>query len=339
MHIVFRIVVKFCVTIVIGQNIAMVSAHMSRKGKRMPSTIKKLEDKGLIRPPGWLSCNIMYESLMGSVAYGVSSDTSDMDIYGFAIPPKEVVFPHLAGEVYGFGKQIKRFEQFQEHHIECEDELAGKGRSYDVQIFNIVKYFSLLMENNPNMVDSLFTAQECVLHITQVGNMVREKRKIFLHKGSWHKFKGYAYSQLHKMTSKDPTGKRKEIREEYGFDVKFAYHVVRLLYEVEQILAEGDVDLRRHREHLKSIRRGEVSEQEIREWAAEKEKQLEVLYTKEPSPIPYSPDETIIKELLLQCLEHHYGSLAGCVVIPDIEKKTLAEIREVLDRYERLTGR
>ncbi len=26
---------------------------------------------------------------MGSVAYGVSSDTSDMDVYGWAIPPTE----------------------------------------------------------------------------------------------------------------------------------------------------------------------------------------------------------------------------------------------------------
>jgi hypothetical protein len=30
--------------------------------------------------------------------------------------------------------------------------------------------------------------------------------------------------------------------------VKFAYHVVRLIGEVEQILTEGDIDLRRNRE-------------------------------------------------------------------------------------------
>ena len=300
----------------------------------MPSTIKKLEDKGLIRPPTWLSSNVHYETIMGSISYGVSDDSSDIDIYGFCIPSKEFVFPHLAGEIMGFGRQLKRFEQYQEHHIECPDALAGKGRSYDVQIFNIVKYFSLLMENNPNVLDSIFTDQDCVLHITQVGNMVRENRKMFLHKGSWHKFKGYAYSQLHKMGTKDPTGKRKEVRERFGFDIKFAYHVVRLLYEVEMIFTEGDIDLRRHREHLKSIRRGEVTEEEIRSWASEKEKQLEALYTKEPSPIPYKSDEDVIKQLLLSCLEHHYGSLAGCVVIPGIEKKALQEIRSILDKYD-----
>jgi hypothetical protein len=68
----------------------------------MPSTLKTLTDKGLIQPPKWLPDNVHYETMMGSVAYGVSGDTSDVDIYGFAIPPKEMVFPHLAGEIEGF---------------------------------------------------------------------------------------------------------------------------------------------------------------------------------------------------------------------------------------------
>lgn len=304
----------------------------------MPSTIKKLEDKGLIRPPSWLSSNIHFETLMGSVAYGVNSDTSDMDIYGWAIPPKDMVFPHLSGEIMGFGRQKKRFEQFQEHHIDCPDELGGKGRSYDVQIFGIVKFFQLLMENNPNVVDSIFTPQECVLHITQVGNMVRENRKMFLHKGSFHKFRGYSFSQLHKAESKDPQGKRKEIREQFGWDTKFLYHVARLADEAEQILTFGDIDLRRSKEYLKAIRRGEVTPDDLKKWFSGKERQLEQLYHRESSPVPYSPDEEAIKQLLLDCLEHHYGNLDGCIVMPDIERKTLAEIREVLDRYDRITG-
>jgi len=50
----------------------------------------------------------------------------------------------------------------------------------------------LAMKNNPNIIDSLFTPQFCVLHTTKVGNMVRDARRSFLHKGAWHRFKGYA---------------------------------------------------------------------------------------------------------------------------------------------------
>ena len=67
------------------------------------STLERLTDRGLIKPPKWLPGNVQYETIMGSVAYGVSSDTSDVDVYGWAIPPKDDLFPHLRGEVPGFG--------------------------------------------------------------------------------------------------------------------------------------------------------------------------------------------------------------------------------------------
>jgi predicted nucleotidyltransferase len=246
--------------------------------------------------------------MMGSVAYGVSSDTSDVDVYGFCIPPKDVVFPHLAGEIFGFGKQKKRFDQYQQHHVKDQE----TSKMFDLSIYSIVRYFHLCMDNNPNMIDSLFTPRSCVLHTTSIGEMVRERRKDFLHKGSWHRFKGYAYSQLHKMAGHERTGKRKQLHEEFGFDVKFAYHVVRLLYEAEMILAEHDLELTRHREHLKAIRRGEVTEEEIRTWATEKERALERMY--EESKLPYKPDEAKIRTLLLQCLEHHYETLTDAVI-------------------------
>ena len=124
------------------------------------------------------------------------------------------------------------------------------------------------MDNNPNMIDSLFTPRTCVLSCSKIGEMVRENRKLFLHKGSWHKFKGYAYSQMNKMRVKDPDqdSRRYEMVQKYGYDVKFAYHIVRLLDEVEQIMTEGDIDLMRNREQLKSIRRGEWEIEDIEEY-------------------------------------------------------------------------
>lgn len=79
--------------------------------------LRDLEKKGLITPPPWLIDNTHYLTIMGSYAYGVSSDTSDMDIYGWTIPVKTTIFPHLAGEIQGFGKQKKRFDQYQQHFL------------------------------------------------------------------------------------------------------------------------------------------------------------------------------------------------------------------------------
>jgi predicted nucleotidyltransferase len=135
------------------------------------STLQRLTDRGLVKPPRWLPGNVQYETIMGSVAYGVSSDTSDVDVYGWAIPPKDDLFPHLRGEVLGFGSPRPCFEQYQEHHIQDQDALAGHGRTYDLTIYGIIKFFNLAMENNPNVIDSLFTPVNCVLHSTRVGNL------------------------------------------------------------------------------------------------------------------------------------------------------------------------
>ncbi|MFW6014809.1 MAG: DNA polymerase beta superfamily protein [bacterium] len=293
------------------------------------SRVRELDSKKLITPPNHVVEGVQYEVMMGSVAYGVSNDTSDIDIYGFSIPPKEIIFPHLKGEILGFGRQTKRFEQYQQHHIYD----SGPQKEYDITIYNIVKYFQLVMENNPNMIDSLFVPQRCVLYCTRIGEHVRSNRKVFLHKGGFHKFKGYAFSQLNKTKKKNPEGKRKEIVDKYGYDLKFATHLVRLLNEIEQILIEGDLDLERNREQLKSIRRGEWKLQEIEDYFTQKERSLEDLYSR--SSLPYGPDEKTIKNILMECLEEYYGSLDNCIKKDSDSNMILNELKEIVRKYDR----
>lgn len=292
----------------------------------MSSKVKYLEDKKLATPPKWLTSNIAYETMMGSVAYGVSDVGSDIDIYGFTIPKKEDIFPHLRGEIIGFGSKQNKFEQYIQHHITD----VSSQKIYDITIFSIVKYFNLLMQGNPNIIDSIFTPQTCVTHMTQVGNLVRENRKLFLHKGCFKKFKGYAFSQMHKMGSKNPKegSKRKKIRDKFGYDLKFALHLVRLLSEAEMIFLEGDLDLQANKEQLKSIRRGEYTKNDVLKWASDKERHLEELYLK--SELPNKAPENKIKSLLLKCLEQHYGSLEKCIIQNEAEIK-LQKIRTILD--------
>jgi len=47
----------------------------------MGSTYQSLFEKGLIQsPPKFLESAIQYEVVMGSIAYGVANDSSDMDV-------------------------------------------------------------------------------------------------------------------------------------------------------------------------------------------------------------------------------------------------------------------
>ena len=299
----------------------------------MPSYVEQLSLKGLLPEiPHHVQDGIQYEVVMGSLAYGVSNDNSDMDIYGFSIPPKEIVFPNLRGEILGFDDYEIQFSQFQKHHIKDATALGGKGRVYDMTIYSIIKYFRLLMENNPNIIDSLFVPDSCVLFSTPIADRLRENRKLFLHKGCWATFKGYAYGQMHKIRNKTPDGKRKIIVDQFGYDVKFAYHVVRLLNEVEQLLVEESLDLTKNSEQLKSIRRGEWSLEKLEEYFERKEADLESFYLK--SKLPDLPKVDLIRNLLMECLEQQFGSLGNLINQDGKAHVTLNKIQDILRDYD-----
>lgn len=295
----------------------------------------------LIHPPAWLPDNTHYLTVMGSVAYGVA-DTSegkepDFDIYGVCIPPKEILFPHLVGEIWGFGKYKEGipksyFRQWQQPHVMDPNARGGKGREYDFQIYSIVQYVQLCSECNPNMIDSLFTHETDVLHITQIGQVLRDNRKKFLHQGIFDKFKGYAYAQVKKLNTKeaDEDSKRAVLIRQYGYDTKFAYHVVRLLDECEQLLRDGDMDLKKNREQLKSIRRGEWTLEQINQHFQDKVLSMETVRAN--SPLPPNSNSNDIKDILLKCLQIQYGDLgkAAAVVIQGQADQTIQDVKNLL---------
>lgn len=371
--------------------------------------IEQLEKLKLIHPPHWLSSNTMYLTQMGSSAYGVSTGSSDIDVYGVCLPPKGICFPHLDGYIEGFSNNIPRFDQWQEHHVVKDDK-----HEYDFSVFNLIKYFKLCMDNNPNMIDSLFSPRNCIMHITLAFEHVRESRHIFLHKGCYQKLKGYAFSQLHKMKSKDykeevdrirdfelfhnipfettfkqleahivkrremnvdksevannsglletkefevrdplfqlsdkdlndysiiysdgmKKSKRFEDRKIRQFDTKYAYHLVRLLSQCEQILVEEDLclNVKTRREHMKAVRNGEVTESELMNWFHAKEITLEELYRK--STLRQKPDEDLIKQLLIDTLENHYGNLSAVIGNRDRSTTVLKQIKAILASNE-----
>jgi predicted nucleotidyltransferase len=296
----------------------------------MTNILQSLQQRQLINAPDFVVNASQYLTIMGSESYGVANDDSDRDVYGFCFPPKDIIFPHMTGHIAGFGPEPQKFEQWQLHHV--LDKEARK--EYDLSIYSIVKYFSLLMENNPNMIDSIFTPCRCVLHSTKVSETVRDRRKEFLHKGCWHKFKGYSFAQLSKIKNKTNSSnpKRSEMIDKFGYDVKFAYHVIRLLNECEQILMTGDLNLEQNREQLKSVRRGEWSLLQIDEFFESKQKTLEDLYAK--STLRHSPDVAALRELLLNCIEEHYGKVSAVVVRNDSMGNLLGDMERLLAKYK-----
>ena len=91
------------------------------------------------------------------------------------------------------------------------------------------------------------------------------------------------------------------------------------------------MDLMRHSEQLKSIRRGEWSLDKVKQYFADKEKSLENLYLS--CALPERPDVAQIRQLLLESLEAHFGSLDAIVTKTDKATQALTAIKQVLNEY------
>lgn len=277
----------------------------------------------------WIWENCQYVTLMGSRAYGTERKDSDYDVYGFTIPPKEYIFPHEFGYVVGLDK-LPEFDQKSFPPKDNTKKLYYEKTDVEYTIYGIVRYFFFLMGNNPNVIDSLFTRENCVLKCTKVGAMVRDNKKIFLHKLCWYKFKNYAIGQLKGAKSQTRKGKRKDVVEKHGYDLKFALHVFRLLDEIEQLLRFQDIDLMRNKEELKRIRDGMYTLDEVEKMANERVEHLEKLYHE--TDLPDEPRKKEIKQLLFRCLEEHFGSMSVVEKNHDMEELK-KEMYQVLSKY------
>lgn len=265
--------------------------------------IKELTEKNIAHPPIWLPDATQYLTKMGSQAYGCSEDDSDQDIYGFCIPPLDMIFPHLHGEILDFGRQHPRFKVYQEHH------LLYNNANYDISIYSIVHYFNLLMENNPNMLDSIFTQDDDVIFQSKISKLVRDNKHIFLHRGSYLRYTSYAHAQFHKIKNKNghENEKRNASIQTFGYDVKYGYHLLRLMLEISDILNTGTFDIKANAAYLKEVRRGKYTLSELEIEFNRLDALMLAAY--ENSKLQDQPDEAAIKKLMLTCIEEHHGKL------------------------------
>ena len=251
--------------------------------------------------PPWLKGRIFYSTVVGSHAYGVDNADSDLDFFEVCVPPRHYLFPHLNGYIEGFGRQKQNFKVYSQQGLVTED-----GRKYDIDVWNIAHFFQGAMDNNPNILEALFVNEYFQIVNSDAAQFMLENKHLFLHKGSYHKFTGFAHSQLAKMIK---SVKKERMLTERA--AKYAYHAVRLVDELEQILTKGDLVLDSNKKKLREIRNrtttsyGEANSiiDETEEYILGKIATLQDVYVRqEDGPVPHRPDENQIREVLLECL-------------------------------------
>ncbi len=120
-----------------------------------------------IKENGWL----VLEAVAGSKAYGLDTATSDTDIKGVFVLPKDLF--------YGF-----------EYTAQVNNE------TNDIVYYELKRYVELLAKNNPNMLELLCTPKEKLLLKHPVMDLLQPE--IFVSKLCEQTFANYAFTQIKK---------------------------------------------------------------------------------------------------------------------------------------------
>jgi uncharacterized protein len=101
--------------------------------------------------------------------------------------------------------------------------------------------------------------------------------------------------------------KRAALEEKYGFDLKHAYHLVRLIRMCREILTTGKVLVKRpDREELIAIRNGAWSYVKLIEFADREEQEINELYNS-CDILPKYPDKNKLDQLCIELVETSLG--------------------------------
>lgn len=126
-------------------------------------TFEDIEKSGLL----------LYRYVRGSQAYGTATPQSDTDEGAVYLEPIE--------QVLGLG-------------LDFQEEISDD--KHDITWYGLKKYMNLLCSSNPNILESLFVPDRCVLYETPIITEIKAHKEQFLTKECFNSFIGYAIAQI-----------------------------------------------------------------------------------------------------------------------------------------------
>ena len=153
---------------------------------------------------------VIYRCVIGSQAYGLAGEASDVDRRGIYLPAAEVHW-----SLYGVPEQLENNEA-QEAYWELQ------------------KFLILALKANPNVLECLFTP--LVETATPMAKELREIRSIFLSRLVYQTYNGYVLSQFKKMQA--------DLRNQGEVKWKHVMHLIRLLLSGIEVLRTGFLSVR-----------------------------------------------------------------------------------------------
>jgi hypothetical protein len=209
---------------------------------------------------------VILSTVIGSRAYGLATDASDVDRRGAYLAPAA-----LDWSLRGAPEQL-------------QDEAA------QACFWELRKLLTLALKANPNALECLYSP--LIEVATEAGHELLSIRSAFLSKVLYATYNGYALSQFKRMNADRTSGQAP--------NWKHAMHLIRALLAGIAALRDGHLPLSvgQHREALLAIRRGDVSWDEVDRWRLSLHREFDRAVAE--TRLPDLPDYRAVERFLVK---------------------------------------
>jgi uncharacterized protein len=177
----------------------------------------------------------------GSHAYGLNGPDSDIDEKAIVIEP--------IAEVCGIGHP-------------WEGKVYSQAGKEDFEVYGLRKYLRLALKGNPTVTEMLFIKGGTR---DARGSKLQELAPLIVSRQAGKAYLGYMQAQRKRLMGERGNAghgaPRQDLIEKYGFDTKFAMHMLRLGFQGIELLSNGTLQLPVRddvRNYLLEVRQGAV---------------------------------------------------------------------------------
>lgn len=188
-------------------------------------------------------------------------------------------------------------------HRTKPDGVRSESGDIDLSVYGLRKYLHLALKGNPTILLALFAPQEFIFRHDVRGFQLQALAPYIVSKQCYWPWRGYMTQQHERLLGlrgqRNVT--RPELVDRYGYDTKYAGHIVRLGLQGEEILTTGKMTLpmpQEHRDLVLKIRTGGYTLAAVSEIIIDVEKRIEAAFQK--TTLRDQPDRETVQKWMLR---------------------------------------
>jgi predicted nucleotidyltransferase len=238
--------------------------------------------------------NTILRGLVGSTVHGlVLSGTDDRDEMGVCVEPRRYVV--------GFGK-FEHWVYRSAAEREGDPGARSQAGDLDLTIYSLRKWARLALQGNPTVLLLLYLPDEALAIRTSAGQELQKLAPAFASRHAGKRFLGYLEAQRQRLVGErgQRDVNRVELVQQFGYDTKYAMHMLRLGHQGVEFLESGRLTLPMRepvRNHLMDVRQGRSNLADVLAECTQLELRLAALL--DSSPLPLEPDSRTVESFVM----------------------------------------